>query len=179
VAANGDILFANRAAEAMLAEADGIRTEKSRLRATTPADAAQFRHLIAAAAERLDAAGGVMALARPRPRRPLSVLVAPLAIETTWFVTDRPAAIVFVADPDGEPRAAQDQLRKLYRLTPAEAAVAMAIARGEGLQAVADELGISLTTARTHLQHVFEKTETRRQAELGRLIATSGLYGRQ
>jgi len=179
VAANGDILFANRAAEAMLAEADGIRTEKSRLRATTPADAAQFRHLIAAAAERLDAAGGVMAVARPRPRRPLSVLVAPLAIETTWFVTDRPAAIVFVADPDGEPRAAQDQLRNLYRLTPAEAAVAMAIARGEGLQAVADELGISLTTARTHLQHVFEKTETRRQAELGRLIATSGLYDRQ
>ena len=120
-----------------------------------------------------------MALARPVPRRPLSALVVPLKIELTWFVTGRPAAIVFVADPDSAPRTAPDQLRNLYRLTPAEAAVAIAIARGGGLQAVADELGISLTTARTHLQHVFEKTETRRQAELGRLIATSGLYGRQ
>ena len=178
VAANGEILFANRAAESLLAEADGIRTEKSTLRASAPADTALFQRLIAAAAERSEA-GGVMALARPVPRRPLSVLVAPLTIESTWFAMSRPAAIVFAADPDNAPRNVQDQLRNLYRLTPAEAAVAIAIARGEGLQAVADELRISLTTARTHLQHVFEKTETRRQAELVRLIATSGLYARQ
>ncbi|RWE33467.1 MAG: hypothetical protein EOS77_12115 [Mesorhizobium sp.] len=178
VAANGEILFANRAAEALLTEADGIRIEKSALRATRPADA-QFQRLIATAAERLDAAGGVMTLARPAPRRPLSVLVAPLKMELKWFVTARPAAVVFVSDPDSAPRTAQDQLRNLYRLTPAEAAVAIAIARGEGLQAVADELGISLTTARTHLQHVFEKTETRRQAELVRLIAASGVYDRE
>jgi DNA-binding CsgD family transcriptional regulator len=56
--------------------------------------------------------------------------------------------------------------------------VAIAIARGVGLQAVADELEISLTTARTHLQHVFEKTSTRRQAELVRLIADGRLYAR-
>lgn len=179
VAANGEILFANRAAESLLAEADGIRTEKSALRASTPADSAQFQRLIAAAAERSDGAGGVMALVRPVPRRPLSVLVAPLNIESNWFVTGHPAAIVFVADPDSVPRTERDQLRNLYRLTPAEADVAMAIARGEGLQAAADELEISLTTARTHLQHVFEKTETRRQAELVRLIAASGLYVRQ
>jgi DNA-binding CsgD family transcriptional regulator len=179
VAANGEILFANRAAETLLTEADGIRVEKSALRATRRADAAQFQRLIATAAERSDAAGGSIALARPVPRRPLSVLVAPLKIESTWFVTGRPAAIVFVADPDSAPRTAPDQLRNLYQLTPAEATVAIAIARGEGLQAVADELGIGLTTARTHLQHVFEKTETRRQAELVRLIAASGVYDRQ
>ncbi|MDX8448293.1 hypothetical protein [Mesorhizobium captivum] len=99
VAANGEILFANRAAEALLTEADGIRIDKSALRATKPADAAQIQRLIATAAERSETAGGVMALARPLPRRPLSVLVAPLKIESTWFVTGRPAAIVFVADP--------------------------------------------------------------------------------
>lgn len=55
----------------------------------------------------------------------------------------------------------------------------MATARGEALKAVADGLGISLTAARTHLQHVVEKTETRRQAELVRLIAASGVYDRQ
>ncbi|TPI13613.1 hypothetical protein FJW06_12855 [Mesorhizobium sp. B4-1-3] len=178
VAASGEVLFANRTAEALLTEADGIRMEKSALRAARRADAAQFQRLIATAAERSDTAGGVMALARPPPRRSLSVLVAPLKIESSWFVAGRPAAIVFVADPDSAPRTVQGQLRKLYRLTPAEAAVAIAIARGEGLQAAADELGISLTTARTHLQHVFEKTETRRQAELVRLIAASGVYER-
>lgn len=178
VAADGEVLFANRAAESLLARADGIGTEKSALRASTLADTAQLRRLIAAAAERSDAAGGVMTLPRPVPRRPLSVLVAPLSIESSWFMTSRPAAIVFVADPDDAPPIAQDQLRKFYRLTPSEVAVAMAIARGAGLQAAADELRISLTTARTHLQHVFEKTETRRQAELVRLITTGGVQVR-
>lgn len=55
----------------------------------------------------------------------------------------------------------------------------MEIARGGGLQAAADELQISLTTARTHLQHVFEKTETQRQAELVRLVTAGALYVRQ
>ena len=175
VAADAEVLVANRAAEVLLAEADGIRTEKSIARASEAADTALLRRLIAAAADRSDAAGGVMTIRRPIPRRPLSVLVAPLTIESAWFVAGQPAAIVFVADPDSAPSTAQDQLRNLYRLTPAEAAVAMAISRGAGLQAVADELQISLTTARTHLQHVFEKTETRRQAELVRLISTGGL----
>ena len=179
VAADGEVLFANQTAEALLAEADGIRTDKSALRARTLADTARFRRLIAAAAERSDAAGGVMTLPRPAPRRPLSVLVAPLTIESTWLMMKRPAAIVFVADPDSTPPIAKEQLRNLYRLTPAEADVAIAIARGAGLQAAADELAISLTTARTHLQHVFEKTETRRQAELVRLITVGGIQVRQ
>ena len=119
-----------------------------------------------------------MTLRRPVSRRALSVLVAPLRIDSRWIMAGCPAAIVFVADPDSTPPTAQDQLRTLYRLTPAEAAVAMAIARGTGLQAAADELQISLTTARTHLQHVFEKTETRRQAELVRLVAAGGLHVR-
>lgn len=175
VAANAEVLFANRAAESLLAEADGIRTEKSALRAGATADTSQLQGLIAAAAERSGNAGGMMALSRPMPRRPLNVQVAPLTIESAWFATGASAAIVFVADPDNAPRTTQDQLRQLYRLTPAEAAVAIAIARGAGLQVVADELKISLTTARTHLQHVFEKTETRRQAELVRVIAAGGL----
>lgn len=174
VAGNAEVLFANRAAELLLDEADGIRTEKSVLRAGAPAETAQFQGLIAAAVGRSGEAGGMMVLSRPVPRRPLNVLVAPLMIAPTWFARGRSAAIVFVADPDHVPRTIQDQMRQLYRLTPAEAAVAMAIARGAGLQAVADELKISLTTARTHLQHVFEKTETRRQAELVRVMAAGG-----
>jgi DNA-binding CsgD family transcriptional regulator len=176
VSANAEILFANSAAETLLAEGDGIRTEKSVLRARAPADAPQFERLIAMAAERSGHAGGTMALSRPAPRRPLNILVAPLTIESTWFVSGGRAAIVFVADPDSVQQIGHDQVRNLYRLTSAEAAVAIAIARGAGLQAVADELEISLTTARTHLQHVFEKTSTRRQAELVRLIADGRFF---
>jgi DNA-binding CsgD family transcriptional regulator len=41
---------------------------------------------------------------------------------------------------------------------------------GADLKEISEELSISLTTVRTHLQHVFDKTDTRRQAELVRLL---------
>jgi FixJ family two-component response regulator len=93
-----------------------------------------------------------MALARPPRRRPLSVLVVPLGLETIWVPTARRSAILFIADPESAHPTAHDQLRNLYSLPPAETAVALRIARGEGLKAVADQLGIGLTTARNHLE---------------------------
>ena len=35
---------------------------------------------------------------------------------------------------------------------------------------VAENLGVTLSTVRTHLQRAFEKTDTRRQSELVRLL---------
>jgi DNA-binding CsgD family transcriptional regulator len=61
-------------------------------------------------------------------------------------------------------------LRQDFRLTPAEVGFTREILKGDGLQGAADRLGISVTTARTHLAHVFGKTGTHRQAELVRLI---------
>jgi DNA-binding CsgD family transcriptional regulator len=61
-------------------------------------------------------------------------------------------------------------LRDLYNLTPAEAAVALRVLHGHGLQAVANELRVTLSTVRVHLQRAFEKTGTHRQAELVRLL---------
>jgi DNA-binding CsgD family transcriptional regulator len=79
--------------------------------------------------------------------------------------------VVFICDPDRTATTPEARLRKLYGLSRAEAAVAARVLRGVGLQAVADDLGIGLPTVRTHLQRVFEKTQTRRQAELVRLIS--------
>jgi DNA-binding CsgD family transcriptional regulator len=64
-------------------------------------------------------------------------------------------------------------LREDFGLTRAEAAVAIDVLKADGLQAAAGRLGISLATARTHLAHVFDKTGTRRQAELVRLLLQS------
>jgi DNA-binding CsgD family transcriptional regulator len=44
------------------------------------------------------------------------------------------------------------------------------IAGGEPPQETADELGISITTVKTHLQKIFAKTDTGRQADLIQLL---------
>ena len=51
-------------------------------------------------------------------------------------------------------------LRRLYGLTNTEAQVALCIVRGADLKQISDELLVSLPTVRTHLQHVFDKTDT-------------------
>jgi len=62
-------------------------------------------------------------------------------------------------------------LSSQFKLTPAEARIAYGIARGERLGVVAERSGIALTTAKTHLHAVFNKTGTHRQAELAVLLA--------
>jgi DNA-binding CsgD family transcriptional regulator len=44
------------------------------------------------------------------------------------------------------------------------------VMHGADLNHISEELSISLPTVRTHLQHVFDKTDTHRQAELVRLL---------
>jgi DNA-binding CsgD family transcriptional regulator len=79
-------------------------------------------------------------------------------------------ALVLIIDPEDESAPAAALLRRLYHLTEAEAEVALHVMHGADLTQSSDELSISLTTVRTHLQHVFDKTDTHRQAELVRLL---------
>ena len=90
-----------------------------------------------------------------------------------WIDIARPRAILFIADPEAKANVRRQWLREDFGLTPAEAAVAVEVLEADGLQAAAGRLGISLATAHTHLAHVFDKTSTRRQAELVRLLLQS------
>jgi DNA-binding CsgD family transcriptional regulator/PAS domain-containing protein len=169
------IVFANGAAESLLNERGGLANRKGILIAGSSQESASLRRLIVGAARRPrgEAAGGTMALSRTPPRRPLGVLVAPLESQDRRQAFRPGLAIMFVSDPDRAQLPPREHLRNLYGLTPMEAAVALGIARGDALPTVAEELGVSLTTARTHLQHIFDKTATRRQGELVRLLAHS------
>lgn len=59
----------------------------------------------------------------------------------------------------------------LYKLTASELRVLMMIVEVGGVPQVAPVLGVSEKTVKTHLKHVFEKTGTRRQADLVKLVA--------
>jgi DNA-binding CsgD family transcriptional regulator len=189
---------ANRAAEALLDAGDGLACEpargllRGRLRAATPALTAALRRLVSAAAAVAvrpagnDAAVALpprdLALTRPSGRPPLVMAVAPLSPRSArgaaWIdavapdVTDA-AVLLFVSDPAavGDAARLRERLRAVYGLTPAEAAVAVAVASGEGLLAVAAAQGVALATVRTQAQQVYRKTSVRGQAALARLVA--------
>jgi DNA-binding CsgD family transcriptional regulator len=58
-----------------------------------------------------------------------------------------------------------------FKLTPAEMRVLMMIVEVGGVPEAAPVLGISETTVKTHLQRIFAKTATGRQADLVKLVA--------
>ena len=101
--------------------------------------------------------------------------VVPIQPETAmasvpWTFPQRAVAIVLVSDPETEMQARVESLRDRFGLTPAEATFALEIIKGDGRQATADRLGITVGTARSHLSSIFDKTGSRRQAELVRLL---------
>jgi DNA-binding CsgD family transcriptional regulator len=81
------------------------------------------------------------------------------------------AAAVFVHRAAPDRIAPVEAISRHFSLTPAELRVLIAIVEVGGVPEVASVLGVSETTVRTHLRHLFEKTQTTRQADLVRLVA--------
>ncbi|MGE0419680.1 MAG: helix-turn-helix transcriptional regulator, partial [Acetobacteraceae bacterium] len=64
-------------------------------------------------------------------------------------------------------------LVKLYGLTPAETRLLALLGQDLSLDETAATLGITMPTARTHLQRIFQKTNTNRQSQLVRLVLSA------
>jgi DNA-binding CsgD family transcriptional regulator/PAS domain-containing protein len=177
VDAKGEILFANQTAEGLLRGEQGLLGRGRVLSAGTPAETGAMRALIEGCARSGAEAGsgGTVVVSRGLDRTPLSLVVIPTRGIVAHLHNRCPAAVIFVTDPDRTAGPSRDYLRALFKLTPTEAALAVELVEGDGLQSAATRLGIKRETARTHLQHIFEKTGTRRQAELARLLV--GLSG--
>ena len=87
-------------------------------------------------------------------------------------------AAVFVRKAELELPHPVEALAKRYGLTAAEMRVLFAIVESGGVPEVARMLGVSQATVKTHLQRIFSKTNTARQADLVKLIASlAGPFG--
>jgi DNA-binding CsgD family transcriptional regulator/PAS domain-containing protein len=64
-----------------------------------------------------------------------------------------------------------EAITKKYKLTPTELRVLLAIVEVGGVPEVAEVLGVSTTTVKSHLGRLFEKTGSKRQADLVKLVA--------
>lgn len=64
----------------------------------------------------------------------------------------------------------EERLRRLFKLTASEAAVATRMAVGRNVQETAESLSIATGTVRNHLKAIFAKTGTHRQSELVALV---------
>jgi DNA-binding CsgD family transcriptional regulator len=175
VDAQARVCFRNRAAGEVINAQDGLGVTRGVLRCASSAETSKLTSLIRKAASSLEVdgePGGSLRVSRPSLKRPFSILVLPLAAFCSPIGYRRAQVAVVVNDPEQRTPSHLELLRDLYGLTPSEAAVAKILMRGASLRQAADELRVRLSTARTHLQHIFDKTGVRRQSELVRLLLT-------
>ncbi|GAB2660541.1 LuxR C-terminal-related transcriptional regulator [Prescottella soli] len=185
IAADTRILHLNTAAERMFVSDDGLHLDpQGSISASLTHSDRELRSLMYHA---LNAhgdgapSGGSVSCPRPSGRCEYAVHVVPLSAATVEATVgldaSKATALVVIDDPDRVPKLDTAMLRRLYALTSTEAEVALRVAQGDGLRPIAEEFSVSTTTIRTHLQHIFEKTTTHRQAELVRLLLSIGPAG--
>jgi DNA-binding CsgD family transcriptional regulator/PAS domain-containing protein len=169
---DSNIVHTNAAAAAMLAAGDPIVTRHGRIAVQSAATTAALQSAVAQAAKD-EATLGQKGIGIPIPRQggdPLVIHVLPLRrSHTRSGLIQSAAAAVFVTSASGPPRLPHDALNQLYDLTPAEIRIFELICEGHTRDAISALLGVSVSTVKSHLIHVFEKTGCRRQVDLVRL----------
>ena len=120
------------------------------------------------------AAGGCVHVIQRSPGyRPLSIIVQRLRVDGPDADDERPAFALIISDPNRAIELDHAALCRLYGLTPAEGRLAALLASGKHIESAAHLLGVSIHTVRTHLKHIFSKTETSSQSDLVRLILSA------
>ena len=74
--------------------------------------------------------------------------------------------IAYTYDPEKKFAPREDELKTYFGLTDAQAKVAVRMYTSNNIKTVANDLKISINTARSHLRSIYEKMGAKNQSEL-------------
>jgi DNA-binding CsgD family transcriptional regulator len=162
---DGGVVFANYAALASPALVIGLR--RGPFSVTDPVGGRTLHALVRAAAT--GGPGGGIVL-HPPGHAAVAALVAPVLPGLADEARSRDLALVVLRPLAPERAAIEERLRQLFRLTPAEAALALALLAGQRPEEIAAAREVKISTVRFQLRAILDKTGTRGQSDLVRLL---------
>jgi DNA-binding CsgD family transcriptional regulator len=175
VDAGGRIVHANAAGHIMLDKGTLIRAAAGKFAAVDTQANHTLRDIFINAADDHDAVSSrgyaVPLSARDGERYIAHVLPLTSGARRKAGVAYSAVAAVFVCKTELELPHPLETISAIFKLTPAEMRVLVMIVQLGGVPQVAPVLGISEPTVKTHLQHIFDKTGVKRQADLVKLVA--------
>jgi len=166
------ILFTNNAGAEVFSKEDGLLWGQDNIcRVHKPEDTKKLHNLVVAASNNDNTAlgQGILAISRPSHSRSYNGAICSLRPHGDH----QNYAIMFLSDPEKSAAPRPEIIQALFDLTPAESKLAHSIAQGERIETAAQQNGVTLSTARTYLKQIFQKTQTNRQSELVRLIISA------
>lgn len=170
----GHLLASNPAAAAMLASGRGLkRLADSRVGFTRDRAKMIFRSFLAdtnTSANEVKSRSMLLTEPVDSDTMVLHLVALPVAAAGLFGSMRCILGILYPLRDSGQDALGVRILGSTLGLTPAEARLAMRLHRHDGLDAVAGSLVIAVSTARTHLKHIFGKTGLARQAEVVSLV---------
>lgn len=165
------VTFMNTSGRSILERRDGLRLQGNMLVAENKSDTFRLQHTFQQliGMEEPELRSAVVWVSRSSGKRPLGMVVCR---GDSGKLTVASAVAVYLSDTDGGMLPDLEVLKQLYGLTSAEGSLALHLLQGKSLEESAQDLCVSLNTARTHLKRVLHKTDTSRQSDLIRLLLT-------
>lgn len=176
-----NVICGNRRGEALLAEGTCLTVRRGRLTAQHSDGNSALQSAVSRAHRMADGIIGqpmappeVICLRRAG-RTPLQVLAIPLS--PRYRLRQRAGlkarVLLMLYDPEVQTTIMPELLERLFDFTFTEAVVAARLAEGTSIKEIAAERRCSVSTVRTHVKRIMQKTHTSRQGELVQLILTS------
>ena len=167
VSSSSQVLGVNDSAVHYLEDRDGLWAEEGLLAAEAVTETLQLRGAIKDAAQK-GKPGGLL-IRRSREAHPHMVMIQP--VPNGGDETEQ--VLVAIRNGGGRSAGLAERMKALFRLGPAEADIAIQLARGSDIQEIAVVPGVTINTIRTQLASAMVKVGVRRQAEL--VAAVAGL----
>lgn len=174
LAADGRLLYANGAGEAILRSADGLSRSPEGVRASNKEDDKRLQQLIEGlrkGSKDTPLSGGHLGVRRRSGQPSYAVMVAPAGASLARAAKSSPAVLVFISDPAAKVATDWKVLADLFGFTPAECRLVLALMQGIQLPDYAQQSGISYNTVRTLLARAMARVECRSQVELVLLVS--------
>lgn len=156
-------------AEAMLSSGNALRLKQGVLATSNLAETQTLNRAIDAATGGLLKPGAPLAgtvVVQGDNNKPLLLDVLPMPCREYAFGFDAPRALVVVRGAQSGCGRMKGLLRMVYRLTEAEADVALWLAEGHSPEAIAVARNTSIGTARMQIKAIYAKLDVHRQSEL-------------
>lgn len=163
---NLNIFYSNKASDRLLDAGECMKKKNGCLACLDPEYTASLQKIV------LDGTDQTLSLSRGDKTAPLYLLVTPLQTHKRNYGLNMPTSIVFIFESLNNIERVEDVIRSLYNLSRSESRIAASLILTPNLEQVANNLGITYNTARTHLKHIYTKTHTNRLSTLLHMLVT-------
>jgi DNA-binding CsgD family transcriptional regulator/PAS domain-containing protein len=174
----GKLVYANASAERLLSSGKNIAVKGGCVQAAHPPFAAGFSEAVERACAENDTDIGLYGNGIPLPSRdgaPAVCYVLPLGKSERRRALGPGLAALFISTEKAALPPTLEALSALTGLTSQESRIALMIAGGVSPKDGAAQLGISLNTVRSHINHIFQKTGVSDQQAVAKLVGDLSL----